>query len=566
MLLALHCGFAHAQLPPGDPEVAITSCEDLQNINSYLAGNYYLANDIDCADFYFDNADLGFMPIGDADTPFTGTFDGKGFTISNLFIDRSSQTYYVGLFGFAGLKNSNNQDSVSISNVNLTGLDITGNSHVGGLFGQLYHGTVTDVHTEGTVKGVAVLGGLGGDARDSTISNVSSSGSVTMENPTGNTSQIFYGGLIGGNERTEISCSNSDADVTGNYRVGGLVGHNSGPITSSFATGTVEGFYRVGGLAGENISGTISDCFATGSVTGFSGSHELGGLVGLQYRYGSEPFIMNSYATGKVSGGIRTMGGILGLKLNGTCSDTYWDVETSEISGDACGSSGLTTDEMQDQDTYVDVDGGWDFDETWMMNGYPVLQCYDTVASSTGRVWMSRNLGASRVAISLTDENAYGDLYQWGRLTDGHEKRTSETTTELSSTDVPGHSDFILSSLYWRDPHNTNLWQGVNGVNNPCPSGFRLPTEAEFNAEIDSWSSEDAAGAFASPLKLVLAGYRTHTGGILETSESGGYWTSDYEFYYSNYYGTAFAFNSNQIYLGMMYPSYGLSVRCIQAE
>uniref|UniRef100_UPI004057B7FE GLUG motif-containing protein n=1 Tax=Candidatus Electrothrix sp. TaxID=2170559 RepID=UPI004057B7FE len=366
-LLALHCSFAHAQLPPGDPEVAITSCEELQDINNNLAGNYYLANDIDCAGFYFDNANLGFMPIGDADTPFTGKFDGQGFTISNVVINRPSMNY-VGVFGYAGIRNG--ATDVVISDVNLTGIEITGNSHVGGLFGQLYDGTIENINTEGTVRGNVVLGGLGGDAVSSSISHASSSGSVIMNNPTGNTSQIFYGGLIGGNERSEISCSSSDAEVTGNYRVGGLVGNNSGTITNSFATGAVEGFYRVGGLAGENVSGEISDCFATGSVTGFSGSHELGGLVGLQY---GSAAIKRSYATGKVSKGIRTMGGILGLKLNGTCSDTYWDVETSEISGDACGSGsvGLTTHEMQNQSTYFD----WDFGDTWTMNGYPVLQC-----------------------------------------------------------------------------------------------------------------------------------------------------------------------------------------------
>jgi hypothetical protein len=140
----------------------------------------------------------------------------------------------------------------------------------------------------------------------------------------------------------------------------------------------VKGFYRVGGLAGENVSATISDCFATGSVTGFSGSHELGGLVGLQFRDsryadGSEPVIRNSYATGKVTGGYN-MGGILGRKLNvndGICSGTYWDAEASEISTDACDSTGLTTDEMEDQGTYTD----WDFDAVWIMNDYPILQC-----------------------------------------------------------------------------------------------------------------------------------------------------------------------------------------------
>lgn len=92
---------------------------------------------------------------------------------------------------------------------------------------------------------------------------------------------------------------------------------------------------------------------------------------------------------------------------------------------------------------------------------------YNTVLNpTTNRVWLDRNLGATQVATSPTDSLAYGDLYQWGRLRDGHEKRNSGTTTVLSTTDVPGHGDFILAQN-WRSPSNNKLWQGVGGVNLP---------------------------------------------------------------------------------------------------
>ena len=154
----------------------------------------------------------------------------------------------------------------------------------------------------------------------------------------------------------------------------------------------------------------------------------------------------------------------------------------------------------------------------------------DVYNPSTGEVWMDRNLGASQVATSSTDAAAYGDLYQWGRTTDGHEKRTSGTTTTLSGSDTPGHDDFILapdSPYDWRNPQNDNLWQGVSGTNNPCPSGYRLPTEAEWEAERTSWNSNYAAGAFASPLKLPLAGGRSYfTGSVNSVGWVGYYWSS----------------------------------------
>ena len=118
---------------------------------------------------------------------------------------------------------------------------------------------------------------------------------------------------------------------------------------------------------------------------------------------------------------------------------------------------------------------------------------------NTGRTWMNKNLGASQVATSITDENAYGDLFQWGRQTDGHQLRTSSTTTVVSQTEVPANNLFILGVDDWLSPENNNLWQGVNGINNPCPEGFRVPTAAEWEEEMSSWSSTDGEGAFASP-------------------------------------------------------------------
>jgi uncharacterized protein (TIGR02145 family) len=177
---------------------------------------------------------------------------------------------------------------------------------------------------------------------------------------------------------------------------------------------------------------------------------------------------------------------------------------------------------------------------------------------------MDRNLGASQVATSSTDTAAYGDLYQWGRGTDGHQIRTSDTTSTLSSSDNPGHSNFILapnSPFDWRSPQNTNLWQGVSGINNPCPSGYRLPTEAELNAERTSWISNNAAGAFASPLKLPVAGDRNFSTGSLGTvGSSGYYWSSTVDGANSRY----LVFFSSNAYMNSYARAHAFSVRCIK--
>jgi uncharacterized protein (TIGR02145 family) len=195
-------------------------------------------------------------------------------------------------------------------------------------------------------------------------------------------------------------------------------------------------------------------------------------------------------------------------------------------------------------------------------NGTPTA-VVDVTNPVTGKTWMDRNLGASRVATSSTDAQAYGDLYQWGRGADGHQCRNSATTSTLSSTDVPGNSSFILapnSPLDWRSPQNTNLWQGENGANNPCPSGYRLPTDAELIAERTTWISNNAAGAFASPLKLLVAGYRSSSNGSLfDVGVVGRFWSSSVN-----------STNSLQLRFGNAADivtsarAFGFSIRCIK--
>lgn len=179
----------------------------------------------------------------------------------------------------------------------------------------------------------------------------------------------------------------------------------------------------------------------------------------------------------------------------------------------------------------------------------------------TGRTWMDRNLGASQVAISITDSASYGSLYQWGRLTDGHELSNSSTTTIVSTSNNPGHSDFIIGSDDWITPSNDLLWQGVNGINNPCPNGFRLPTEAEWEAERLSWTSNDAAGAFASVLKLPIAGARSRMNGAIgNVGTFVGYRSSDLNGVESRILGISLSIAM----MGNRARADGNCVRCIQ--
>jgi len=181
--------------------------------------------------------------------------------------------------------------------------------------------------------------------------------------------------------------------------------------------------------------------------------------------------------------------------------------------------------------------------------------------ATTGKTWLAVNLGATAFPTSPSDVNGYGDLYQWGRLKDGHEKRSSGSTGSTSG-DQPNNGGKFITQTYWTS--NNTLWQGVNGVNNPCPTGFRLPTIQEFSDERATWNEADGTyGAFSSVLKLTWAGRRhsgtndpwQHTGiyGYYWTSSLGGVWASCARIFYNNYYT-----------VGNEYNGTAMSVRCIK--
>ena len=226
-------------------------------------------------------------PIGDRWSPYTGTFDGNGYTISGLYFD-DPKASYVGLFGYIGAKGK-------ISGVGVLDSYFQFSVYGGGVCGVNY-GTVRDCKNTGSVRGLAVIGGVCGyNEEGGIIENSFNEGTVSGTGD--NVQQV--GGVCGYNNGTIKSCYNT-ASVSGQNSVGGVCGFNSrGIITNCFNEGTVSGQIFVGGVCGNGYGVATTNCFNEGTV---SGQSYVGGVCG----YGNGGTITNCYyLSDTAKGGIK---------------------------------------------------------------------------------------------------------------------------------------------------------------------------------------------------------------------------------------------------------------------
>lgn len=367
----------------GNPFV-ITTAEELNNTRNNLDAFFILGADIDLSG-YGDNE--GWLPIGGDVSPFVGSFDGNGYTISNLTINRPNSNY-VGLFGHIN-------GNATVKNIIISNCTITGYDKVGSLTGQAHgESQISNCFGSGTIYGHSKIGGLFGYAGDCYVDNCSFVGDV------GNNIQTASraGGVFGQCNSVTISkCSfTGTIKSTGGYN-GGLIGQsNSNTVDSCWVKITAETTYATGGFMGYCDDTTISNSYILGSI---NNTNKAGGLIG--HAYSPISTATNCY----IAIELNTIGISGSLSGNGCTVNSQSTYYNSDIIGSITYDQGISknTTEMMDVGTFLN----WDFDNTWAIipgEAYPFLRMNPPpVSEILGNLngYIENNIPKNKVFLSL---------------------------------------------------------------------------------------------------------------------------------------------------------------------
>lgn len=299
----------------------ISTPEQLNAVRNCLDAHYILLNNIDLTqatgkDGVFYNDGSGWEPIGNNEAPFRGSFNGKGYTISGLYIDRPLQDY-VGLFGDI------NSSGTSVSSLDVDGYRVVGHDYVGVISGQS-GAVISQCNIYGHISATVYVEDLVGNEYVGGITGYNQ-GSITACTNGGFVVGHKYAGGIAGYSAGAISDCSNFAGVAGiTYMSGGIVGDTNAVISSCHNKGYVSGDRYVGGIAGRCYGGEIKTCSNTGTVRRNSQS-SVGGIVG----YLHNGYVSQCYNTGWLWGSSGSgnneiyAGGIAGFIYSGGVSDCF---------------------------------------------------------------------------------------------------------------------------------------------------------------------------------------------------------------------------------------------------
>ena len=393
----------------------VWTAEDLDSVRNDLTGDYIQMADIDLGS-YLNWQPIGYISGNNSGSGFTGSYNGNGYSISNLTINNEVVFRNTGLFW--QLWEPGTLENIHLKNVTITTFRRTGSL--------VYYVDYTDdgeplvrnCSVEGgtiTVSG-AEVGGLIG-VSGSIVEDCYASVDIIIQSP-----GDYVGGLIGwSNGLRRCSSGGSISGTGGGY--GGLVGTNYGwadhntDISQCFSTTNLDisGWGWTGGLVGWSDSGAhIINSYARGNVHCEDNTEGVAGLVGW-LSAGSK--VTNSYSAGSVSGTVGTVGGLVGSATDeGAVINSYYDTEISGQSDTGKGEP-RTTEQM----TYpnaVNTYETWDFETVWshdkaytVNDGYPTLGEGSEIPTLDGPIPISNATELNNIRYEAA--NLFGVGTQW---------------------------------------------------------------------------------------------------------------------------------------------------------
>lgn len=350
-------------------EIRATQSNSSQNIISSLADLIWLSEQVNGGNSFegeqfvqtadIDMEDYDFTPIGSVGNPFKGSYNGNGYTISNLLIELPDDDN-CGLFGFVGrggaLSNigiasglvwgfqniggvCGYNDGGTITGCYNEGCEVVGYAAIGGVCGYNDGGTITGCHNNGEPHGSYFVGGVCGTNLNGTLTESYNTGWVYSQHNSGgvcgrnagsasiisnchNIGKIdgsgYSAGICAWNDGANIIACRNEGTISGYSSVSGVCGSNNGTITDCYNTGDISGTsHQVGGISGYNHSGIITSCYNTGAV---SGNEKVGGVCG--ENYGTIALITDCRNEGTVSGNL-AVGGVSGSNTFATLTNSY---------------------------------------------------------------------------------------------------------------------------------------------------------------------------------------------------------------------------------------------------